>query len=84
MRIEFDHLLEREDQTITVYVSADVSKSREATYYQPAEPAEIEVTSIIDRDGEELDVTDAELAEIVEAGWKEVESHADDAYYGDD
>jgi len=67
-------------ECITLNVEFSVSRAFAATYYDPAEEAEIEIHSVFDQDGAEIELTGAEASELEELIWSSDLSDDDPRY----
>lgn len=65
MEIEYD--IERTGQTVTVHFN--VSRGYPATREEPEELPEIEICSVVDANGNEVDLTSDEEADVEEKIW---------------
>lgn len=65
MRFPFTHYIERGDDEIELSVIYDGTRPVAATYWQPAEGAEVELISIR-HNGAHFDLTDAEESALLE------------------
>ena len=67
-------------ECIALCVEFSVSRAFAATYYDPAEEAEIDIHSISDEDGAEIELTGAEAAQLEELIWASDLSDEDPRY----
>ena len=67
-------------ECILCNVEFSVSRAYAATYYDPAESAEIDILSITDQDGAEIELTGAEAAQLEELIWSSDLSDDDPRY----
>jgi hypothetical protein len=77
MQFQFSTTMERDAQ-FEVSVTANVYDGRAATRESPEEPAEVEIVSVKDENGEEVHFTDSEQIELEEAAWYHLEERARD------
>jgi hypothetical protein len=65
MKLDKWTTIERDGEEIEINVEADASPMIPATYWQPEEGGEIEITAVF-RDGVAFELTDAEAGKIVD------------------
>tara|TARA_B110000211_G_scaffold155906_1_gene176741 strand:- start:332 stop:613 length:282 start_codon:yes stop_codon:yes gene_type:complete len=79
MQIKFNKF-NADDSATELNVEFTVSGGFRQTYWEPEESPEIEVQSITDEDGGEVELTDEESAELEEAIWASDLSDEDPRY----
>ena len=67
-------------ECIALNVEFSLSQAFAATYYDPAESAEIDIHSVSDEDGAEIELTGAEAAQLEELIWSSDLSDDDPRY----
>ena len=71
------------DGTVIIDVTVEfevVGRSRPATHLEPAEEPELEILSVFDDDGNEVELTASEEAEAIDACWDSFDPLGDCPY----